>query len=86
MAEPQEPTHVYVCTKPCGCWAALINDEPDDRRWTASEVAKCIRQGLTPERISFEEYRRRYEAGGLVPSDRCPHTQRQGNLFEEETR
>ena len=58
----------YVGIKSCGCAVAAIVDTPEDRKHTAKEVAKWMREGLVIERRSVE-----WARANLTP---CKHEKR----------
>ena len=61
--------HVYVGRAPCGCVRAITSDHGDKE--TGQSVAEFIAEGLTIERVAFEDYREliSQEATFLA----CPH-------------
>lgn len=69
---------VYLALKQCGCVAVIISDLEDQPKWTAKEVAGCIKEGYRVERLTNEQYRN----AGLVFGARCPHGPRQMQLSE----
>lgn len=75
-------THLYIGRKACGCVVAVVNDEPDEPKWTAKEVANLIKSGLTVERISFEQWR---ATDHTAIKFGCVHVSKpqQGDLFTE---
>ncbi len=60
MSEDLTPT--YVGKKSCGCIVFLMVDEPNPtpeyRKDLAKELASCIRQGLTIEKMTVAEVRK----------------------------
>lgn len=53
----------YIARKPdCGCIVMAVVDEPRHAKDTAKEIAKCIRDGLTIERVTVG-YVRTHELG-----------------------
>lgn len=51
----------YIARKSCGCVVVWLLDIPADKKNTAREVAKCIRDGYTVERMTVGAAR----AGGF---------------------
>jgi len=46
---------VYIGRKACGCCVAVMTDLGD--KMTGQAVSEFIQEGLTVERVTFEEYR-----------------------------
>jgi len=55
----KQPEYVYIGRLPCNCCVGVVNDDPDDKEFTAESVADFLKDGLRVERLSFEEYRRK---------------------------
>ena len=53
MSEPM----AYIARKPCGCVVFVTVDDERYKQDTAKEIAECIREGLTVERVTCEAVR-----------------------------
>ncbi len=53
----REEYPAYIGRKTCGCVVFAMVDDPEHKKETAKEIAKCIRQGLTIERMTVKEVR-----------------------------
>ena len=47
----------YIGREKCGCVTVAIVDNPEHKKATAKEVAKCIREGMTVELMPVEAVR-----------------------------
>ena len=47
----------YIGRKPCGCVVFATIDRPEYKKDIAREIGKCLRQGLTIERMPVEQAR-----------------------------
>ncbi len=53
-----EPTHAYIAKRSCGCMVFASMDDPRLAKDNAREIASCIREGFTVERVPVEEARK----------------------------
>lgn len=61
--EPE--TMAYIARKACGCIVMASVDLPEWKKEIAKEVASCLRDGLTIERVTCEYVRQNMKD--------CPH-------------
>lgn len=63
-----ENTHAYIGSLSCGCHVAVVVDIVDDKKRTAKEVQRFIRDGYIVRRHSLEDMR-----NGTIKLSRCTH-------------
>lgn len=59
-------THVYIGTLPCGCHVAAVVDDVEEKRRTAKDVQRFIRDGYSVSRYTLEDLR-----NGTIKLARC---------------
>ncbi len=59
--ENKDSTPTFIGRKPCGCVVFAMVDEPNPspeyRKELAKEIARCIRQGLSIEKVTVDYVR-----------------------------
>jgi len=59
--ETKDLTPTFIAKKPCGCVVFAMVDEPNPspqyRNELAKEIANCIKQGLTIEKVTVDYIR-----------------------------
>jgi hypothetical protein len=70
--EPEPMT--YIARKDCGCIVFAGVDTPEMRKENAKEVASCIRDGYTIERVTCQFVR---ETDWFCPKHRAEHDKKE---------